>query len=72
MNDFSGLTTVNLELTSRCDKNCWMCGRRKIDREHPEIAINYGDMDFRLVEQIAFQLSPNIVAQFHNNGESRL
>ena len=49
-----------------------MCGRRKIDREHPEIAINYGDMDFELVGKIAEQLPEGIVVQFHNNGEPLL
>jgi len=69
---FVGLTTVNLELSSRCQKNCWMCGRRKIDREYPEMAMNYGDMDFGLVEKIASQLPFGIVIQFHNNGEGLL
>lgn len=69
---FNGLTTVNIELTSRCNKNCWMCGRRKIDREYPKIAMNYGDMDFSLVKKIAEQLPEGIVVQFHNNGEALL
>lgn len=69
---FNGLYCVHLELTSRCNKNCWMCGRRKIDREHPEIAINYGDMDFNLVKKIAEQMPEGIVVQFHNNGEPLL
>lgn len=68
----SGLTVVNVELTSRCNKNCWMCGRRKIDREYPEIAMKYGDMDFDLVKKIAKQLPEGIVVQLHNNGESLL
>ncbi len=71
-NCFNGLTTVNVELTSRCNKSCWMCGRRKIDREHPEIATEYGDMNFELVTSIAKQLPPGIVVQFHNNGEPLL
>ena len=49
-----------------------MCGRRKIDREYAEIAINYGDMDFDLVKSIAAQLPEGIVVQFHNNGEPLL
>lgn len=69
---FDGLTTVNVELTSRCNKECWMCGRRKVDRDFPEIALSYGDMDFGLVEKIAVQLPDNIVVQFHNNGEPLL
>ncbi len=69
---FNGLYCIHLELTSRCNKNCWMCGRRKIDREYPEIAVNYGDMDFELVKKIADQLPEGIVIQFHNNGEPLL
>jgi hypothetical protein len=69
---FNGLYSVHLELTSRCNKNCWMCGRRKIDRDYPEIAMNYGDMDFELVKKIASQLPEGIVVQFHNNGEPLL
>ncbi len=69
---FSGLTTVNVELTNRCNKACWMCGRRKIDREYPEIAMKYGNMDFELVKSIARQLPEGIVVQLHNNGESLL
>jgi hypothetical protein len=69
---FNGLYCIHLELTSRCNKNCWMCGRRKIDKEYPEIAMNYGDMDFEMVEKIAEQLPEGIVVQFHNNGEPLL
>jgi radical SAM protein with 4Fe4S-binding SPASM domain len=67
-----GLSTVNIELTSRCQKACVMCGRRKIDRDYPDIALNYGDMDFALVERLASQIPPNVVVQFHNNGEPLL
>ena len=69
---FNRLTTVNVELTSRCNKNCWMCGRRKIEREYPEIATRYGDMNFELAKSIANQLPEEIVVQLHNNGESLL
>jgi MoaA/NifB/PqqE/SkfB family radical SAM enzyme len=68
----NGLYCVHLELTSRCNKDCWMCGRRKIDREYPEIAMQYGDMDFELVKKIARQIPAGIVVQFHNNGEPLL
>lgn len=67
-----GLGCVNVELTSRCNKKCWMCGRRKVDREYPELAMNYGDMDFALVQKIAGQMPPNIVVQFHKDGEALL
>jgi MoaA/NifB/PqqE/SkfB family radical SAM enzyme len=66
---FNGLFVVNIEMTSLCNKNCWMCGRRKIDRDYPELAIKYGHMDFSLLESIAAQLPKDIVVQFHNNGE---
>ncbi len=69
---FNGLYCIHLELTSRCNKECWMCGRRKIDKEYPELSMNYGDMDFELVEKVAQQLPEGIVVQFHNNGESLL
>jgi len=49
-----------------------MCGRRKVEREWPELALNYGDMEFSLVEKITKQLPPNIVVQLHNNGEPLL
>jgi len=64
-----GLANVNVELTNRCNKNCWMCGRRKIEREYPELVMNYGDMEFSLVESIAEQLPSNITVQLHDNGE---
>ena len=69
---FNGLYCIHLELTSNCNKNCWMCGRRKIDREYPEIAMNYGDMDSELIKKISDQLPEGIVVQFHNNGEPLL
>jgi radical SAM protein with 4Fe4S-binding SPASM domain len=49
-----------------------MCGRRKIEREHPELALDYGDMEFDLVKKIAEQLPEGIIIQFHNNGEPLL
>ena len=72
MKNFNGLYSVHLELTSRCNKDCWMCGRRKIDREYPEVAMDYGDIDIELVTKIARQLPEGIVVQFHNNGEPLL
>lgn len=69
---FNGLTTVNVELTSRCNKNCWMCGRREMENKYPELTIKYRDMDFSLIKSIARQLPSGIVVQLHNNGESLL
>lgn len=67
---FAGLANVNVELTSRCNKDCWMCGRRERDKLYKDMA--YGDMDFALVEKIASELPPGIVIQLHNNGEPLL
>lgn len=72
MTHLSGLSTINIELTSRCNKNCWMCGRRKVDREYPELALDYGDMDFDLLQRIAPQIPEGIVVQFHRDGEALL
>lgn len=66
-----GLACVNVELTSRCNKSCWCCGRRKIEKEKPEL-VDYGDMDVKLVRIIACQLPEGIVVQLHNNGEPLL
>ncbi|MDP2638722.1 MAG: SPASM domain-containing protein [Candidatus Azambacteria bacterium] len=49
-----------------------MCGRRKVDRDFPELALKYADMDFSLVNIIAKQLPSRIVVQFHSNGEGLL
>jgi MoaA/NifB/PqqE/SkfB family radical SAM enzyme len=68
----NGLATINIELTSRCNKTCWMCGRRKVDRDYPELALAYGDMDFDLLKAVAAQVPPGIVTQFHRGGEALL
>jgi len=60
-----------LELTSRCQKNCWMCGRRKIEKEFPSLA-QWGDMPYEMVREISQQTPKGIVVQFHNNGEPLL
>jgi len=71
MKCFNGLSFVNVELTSRCNKKCWMCGRRKIEKNYPELA-KWGDMEFELVTSISSQLPRGIVVQLHNNGEPTL
>lgn len=68
----NGLSSINVELTSRCQKSCWCCGRRKIEREHPEIAEAWGDMPLEMVESIAAQVPPGVFVQLHNNGEPLL
>lgn len=72
INKLYGLAGLHICLTNRCNKNCWCCGRRKIDREYPEIAMDYGDMNFALVRKIADQLPPNIVVSLHGDGEPLL
>ncbi|KKK61011.1 hypothetical protein LCGC14_3018620, partial [marine sediment metagenome] len=67
----SGLTNVNIELTSRCNKSCHMCGRRKIEREYPELA-KWGDMDSEMVKNISRQIPKGILVQMHDNGEPLL
>ena len=62
---------LHLELTSRCQKDCPMCGRRKMEREHPELC-DWGDMPLRMVYKIAEQVPKGTVVQFHNNGEPTL
>jgi len=66
------LYSVHLELTSRCNKNCWCCGRRVRDKKYPELTKNYGDMNIGTALNIVDQLPNNIVLQFHNNGEPLL
>lgn len=67
-----GLTTINIELTNRCNKECWICGRRRIERDFPELVQGYCDIEYDLLEKIAPQLPDRIVVQFHNNGEPLL
>ena len=68
----NGLSTINIELTSRCNKSCFMCGRRTIDRDYPGIKMNYGDMSWHTLKLLQAQIPPNIVVQFHSNGEPTL
>lgn len=67
----NGLSIIHLELSSRCNKSCAMCGRRKMEREWPELT-NWGDMDYDLVENVARQVPSGIVVQAHNNGDPLL
>jgi MoaA/NifB/PqqE/SkfB family radical SAM enzyme len=71
MANLHGLSFIHLELTSRCNKRCWMCGRRMIEKEYPELA-QWGDMPWSLFKHIAKQIPPGITVQLHNNGEPTL
>lgn len=64
----NGLSVIHLELTSKCNKICFMCGRRKMERDFPELC-NWGDIPLSLVRKIALQVKQGTVVQFHNNGE---
>lgn len=65
----SGLSTINCELTNKCQKRCAMCGRRKAEKEG---YVFNEDMPLDLIKIIAAQLPRNIIVQLHNNGESFL
>ena len=67
----NGLSGINVELTSRCNKKCWCCGRRKIEKEHPELA-TWGDMPVEMVKAIAEQIPRGVFVQLHWNGEPTL
>jgi radical SAM protein with 4Fe4S-binding SPASM domain len=63
----NGLSQINVELTSKCDRHtlCGFCG-------HQDADINKntkGDIDFDLLVGIKIQLPWNIVVQFHRDGE---
>jgi len=58
-------TEINIELTSRCNKHCWMCPRWK------DGTIK-GDIDFKLLKIIEPQIENNTIVHFHNNGEPLL
>lgn len=67
----TGLSNINIELTSRCNKvpGCPMCGRRKLERMKQT---DWGDIPFGLLSDIARQIPPGVVVQLHNNGEPML
>jgi len=64
-------TFYHLELTSRCNKSCHMCGRRKMEREHPELC-DWGDMPLYFALSVLGQIPKGAVVQLHNNGEPLL
>ena len=67
----NGLSVIHLELTSRCQKACAFCGRRKMEREFPQLC-DWGDISMDMVRQIPWQTMLGTVVQFHNNGEPLL
>jgi radical SAM protein with 4Fe4S-binding SPASM domain len=69
--NFNGLLVVNLELTSRCNKSCWMCGRRKLEKDYSALC-SWGDMTLGTLQNCINQIPQGIVIQYHNNGEPLL
>ena len=45
-----------------------MCGRRKIEKQYPELA-DWGDMPLDMVYKIAKQIPRGVFIQLHNSGE---
>lgn len=66
----NAIARVHVELSSRCNKSCWMCGRRKLEKARHPAMKNLGDMDPKLAAHIAEQIPPYTVVAFHWNGEA--
>ena len=64
-----GLSQINIEFCSDCDKSCPFCG-------HQDAEINpnlvRGSIDIPLLWKISKQVPAGIVSQFHRDGESLL
>lgn len=67
----NGLSFVNIELSSKCNKNCWMCGRRKYSAEYQDDHFNQF-IDLNLLNLIKKQIPTEIPVAFHSNGEPTL
>ena len=65
----NGLGFLNVELTDRCQKSCWCCGRRKQERQGP---VERGDIPYEMVQEISQQVPEGITIQFHNSGDPLL
>jgi len=70
--EMTPITTINVELCSACNKSCWCCGRRKREKENPDIIKTYGNMPIDMVKDIARQLPDGIFVHLHWNGEPLL
>lgn len=67
----NGLSQINIELTSRCDKHtlCKFCGHQD-PAVHP--TLKFGDMDMPLLWDLGAELKPlgkQLVVQFHRDGD---
>ena len=67
----NGLSFIHLELSSMCNKSCWFCGRRRIEKDFPSLA-NWGFMEKEMVYEISKQVPEGITVHMHNNGEPLL
>jgi radical SAM protein with 4Fe4S-binding SPASM domain len=67
-----GISTINIELTSRCNKRCHMCGRRKLEKINPDYESTLGDMEWNTFAKIVEQIEAGMVVQLHWNGEPTL
>lgn len=75
-----GISTINIELTSRCNKTadrglfqkCHMCGRRELEKQNSDYEATLGDIDPMLFKNIAEQIPSGTVVQLHLNGEPTL
>jgi len=72
VNTYGMPATINIELTNRCNKNCWMCGRRKQEQDPSLPKMSPAHMDYELLRKIAGEIPPGCTIQFHNNGEPLL
>ena len=64
---------LNIELTDKCNKKCWMCGRTELEKQGKDLSKIYNhEIDFNLLKKISKQLPDNMLIQFHNNGEPLL
>ena len=66
----NGLNKINIELSSKCNRSCWMCGRRKRDKLFGDQT--YGFMEWETLVKIPSQLPAMTLIAFHNNGEALL
>lgn len=65
----SSPSVINIELTNICSKSCWMCGRRKLEKDYPEKANFTKNMPLELVYKILDQVPSGVTIQFHNSGD---
>ena len=64
----SGLAQLNIETNSTCDKRtkCSFCGHQDA---LVNTAIQYGEMDYALLETIRAQVEPGIIVSWHRDGD---